>query len=233
MSDEEDDSNSLLSGSNPLTAQLGIEDPAQPDTDPATMKRGADAEVSQLALDATSDDEVDRVWAWAGWVLKILFTLGLAPTLWGKTVEESPNKAVRARRRLIDLFSLPNVAIASHYWNIGLAMNFLSTPIAYYLVDSLDASAAVVNQYSALTYLPWCLKVFMGLFSDSIPVMSQHRKPYFVWGWFMFVVSCCLLALFEEPTVGEINLLSFTMVFGYLISDVVSDALVVERSVYE
>jgi hypothetical protein len=46
------------------------------------------------------------------------------------------------------LFSMPNVAIASHYWNVGLAMNFLSTPISYYLVDTLDAEANVVNQYS-------------------------------------------------------------------------------------
>jgi hypothetical protein len=73
--------------------------------------------------------------------------------------------------------------------------------------------------------------VFKGLFSDSVPVMSQHRKPYFILGWLMFVVSCLLLAIFVEPNVAEINIFSFTMVFGYLVSDVVSDALVVERSV--
>ena len=53
----------------------------------------------------------------------------------------------------------------------GLALNFLSTPVSYYLVDSLDASAAVTNTYAALTYLPWCLKVFFGLFTDSVPIL--------------------------------------------------------------
>lgn len=156
MSDDEDAESSLLtptteSSSNPLNeTQLAVE-ASQSETDPGTMKRGAEAQVPQLALDATSDDQMDQIWSWVGWLLKINFTLGMAPSLWGKPVEESPNKTVRARRRLVDLFSLPNVAIASHYWNIGLAMSFLSTPISYYLVDSLDASAAIVNQYGALT----------------------------------------------------------------------------------
>jgi hypothetical protein len=133
----------------------------------------------------------------------------------------------------VDLFSMPNMAIAAHYWNVGLALNFLSTPVIYYLVDDLDASAAVINQYSALTYLPWCLKVFIGIFSDSVPIFNQHRKPYFVGGWVVFVGACGWLACYEAPSVTAVNYLSFLMVLGYLVADVVADALVVERSVFE
>ena len=112
-------------------------------------------------------------------------------------------------------------------------MSFLSTPVSYYLVDSLDASAAVTNTYAALTYLPWCLKVFFGLFTDSVPVAQQHRKPYFVLGWGLTVVSYLWLAAYGEPSEVQVNALSFLATLGYLATDVVADALVVERSVHE
>ena len=198
---------------------------------PENMARGQDAEVPRLAIEATSE-EADAVWTYFGLALKVLFTMGMAPSLW-KTEKESINKSVRARALLVDLFSMPNVAIAAHYWNVGVAMNFLSTPVVYYMVETLGAEAAVTNQYSALTYLPWCLKVFIGLFSDSVPIASQHRKPYFVLGWVMFVGACVWLACYEEPSIAACNYLSLLQVLGFLIADVVADALVVERSVYE
>lgn len=49
----------------------------------------------------------------------------------------------------------------------------------------------------------------------------------------MFVISCIWLACYDEPSVAAVNYLSFVQTFGYLISDVVSDALIVERSIYE
>jgi hypothetical protein len=41
------------------------------------------------------------------------------------------------------------------------------------------------------------------------------------------------LGSYDKPSISAVNWLSFTSVFGYLVSDVVADALVVERSVYE
>ena len=40
------------------------------------------------------------------------------------------------------LYSQPHWIVASHFANIGIALNFLSTPVSYYLVVSLDADAA-------------------------------------------------------------------------------------------
>ena len=111
----------------------------KPECDPSSMLRGSEAQVPKLALEAAdADDSVDFVWSAFAYLLKILFSFGAAPSLWMTTPEGSRDKHDRARRKMVDLFSLPNVAIASHYWNVGLAMNFLSTPIAYYLVDSLS-----------------------------------------------------------------------------------------------
>ena len=206
----------------------------KPECDPSSMLRGSEAHVPKLALEAAdADDSVDFVWSAFAYLLKILFSFGAAPSLWMTTPEGSRDKHDRARRKMVDLFSLPNVAIASHYWNVGLAMNFLSTPIAYYLVDSLNAEAAVINQYSALTYLPWCIKVFVGLVQDSIPFFGQHRKPYFIAGWVICCAACGWLAMYDEPSIAAVNYLSLLYTFGYLVSDVTADALIVERSVYE
>jgi hypothetical protein len=95
-------------------------------------------------------------------------------------------KEEETRRLIIDLFSMPNIAVAAHYWNIGVgnastlagcllllaakrilprsspALNFLATPLAYYLVDTLGASSAQYNTFTALSYLPWCIKVLYG-----------------------------------------------------------------------
>jgi hypothetical protein len=204
--------------------------------DPSHVLRGDAAAVHPLALEACDADSP----AWVAcftWTAKALMTLGLAPSLWHTASApkdaEHTSQSSRARDALVDLFSIPNLAIASHYWNVGLAMSFLSTPVSFYLVDTLDASAAVTNTYSAITYLPWCLKVFVGLVSDSVPIHRQHRKPYFVLGWGVTVGSCLWLACYPEPSVAQIQVLSFTMVMGYLVADTVADALVVERSVYE
>ncbi len=81
---------------------------------PEIRARGNDAFVPQLAIEATTEDE-DRAWRFFATLLKITFTMGFTPTLW-QTEKDEMNKSVRARKQLTDLFSMPNVAIACHYW---------------------------------------------------------------------------------------------------------------------
>ena len=65
------------------------------------------------------------------------------------------------------LYSQPHWIVFSHFVNIGIALNFLATPVPYYLVMTLDADSATTNTYSALSYLPWCMKIFMGVLSGE------------------------------------------------------------------
>ncbi|KAH8058320.1 BT1-like protein [Aureococcus anophagefferens] len=106
---------------------------------------------------------------------------------------------------LADLYAFPNWSLACHYFNVGVALNLLATPVSFYLVESLDASAAVTNTYAALTYLPWCLKVFFGLQSDLVPLWREG-----------------------EPGIASTLLLSFVMTMGCLMSDTVADAIILE-----
>jgi hypothetical protein len=148
--DRDDESTQLLGGTkNPLN--VGNDEGSTP-PDPLPRARGEEAEVSLLMLEASDDDDhVDKIWHYFSLALKIFFTVGLAPSLWHDQKFEDMSKSTRARYRMTDLFSMSNIAIASHYWNVGVAMGFLSTPIIYYLVDVKDAESALVNQYSALT----------------------------------------------------------------------------------
>jgi len=132
-----------------------------------------------------------------------------------------------------NLWELPNWGLLSHYFNCGIGLSMLSTPVTYYLVESLDASAAVTNTYSALTYLPWCLKVFMGLQSDLVPLMGVHRLSYFIIGWIVFILSNIWLAIMVKPGIIGTLLLSFVMTMGLLYADTVADAIVLECSRYE
>ncbi|KAJ8603829.1 hypothetical protein CTAYLR_000263 [Chrysophaeum taylorii] len=129
---------------------------------------------------------------------------------------------------LADLWAFPNWSLASHYVNIGIAVNFLSTPVTYYLVESLDASAAVVNTYTALTFLPWCFKLFFGLQSDLVPWLGMHRRSYYAAGWLTFLGCNVWLAVLARPGVVATLLLSFAMVMGALFSDTVADAVILE-----
>ena len=105
--------------------------------------------------------------------------------------------------------------------------------VSYYLVDELNADAAMVNTYSAITYLPWCLKIFFGVFSDCVPIMGWHRRPYFISGWVVFVLSNIWLWIDGSPGTTSIFLLSFVMSMGYLKADTVADAMIVEATANE
>lgn len=132
-----------------------------------------------------------------------------------------------------NLYWIGNMAIAMSYWNVGIALSFLSTPVSYYLVDNLEADSAMVNTYSAITYLPWCLKIFFGILSDVYPMFGWHRRPWFFLGWGIFMVSNLALTIMGTPGTSALLLLSFSQTMGLLLSDTVADAMIVEATEFE
>lgn len=88
----------------------------------------------------------------------------------------------------------------------------------------------MINTYSAITYLPWCLKIFFGVFSDCVPVFGWHRRPYFISGWVLFILGNIVLWILGSPGTTSILLLSFVMTMGYLQADTIADAMIVEAT---
>ena len=61
----------------------------------------------------------------------------------------------------------------------------------------------------------------------------MRRKPYFMTGWLVYIVSNLILAVTPMPSIALCILLVFTQTVGYMLADVMTDALIVERSRFE
>ncbi|CAN0165039.1 unnamed protein product, partial [Discosporangium mesarthrocarpum] len=131
------------------------------------------------------------------------------------------------------IYALESLAILTSYFSIGVALQLLSTPLAYYLIGTLGASSSTYMTYLVLTTLPWSFKVLYGFLSDSVPIYGLKRKPYFVIGWLIHIVCFTCLAIVGNPGVQLTISLAFIAACGYLLSDVMTDAMVVERTKLE
>ena len=136
-------------------------------------------------------------------------------------------------KRLTNMYRLESIVIYLSYFCVGFALTFITTPTTYYAVDTLNASAAYVNILSTVQSLPWSFKLFYGVLSDCVPINGKRRKPYFVIGWTIFVICNLLLTFLGTPNIQTLIALVFFSVCGYMLSDVMTDALVVERSKLE
>lgn len=65
--------------------------------------------------------------------------------------------------------------------------------------------------------------------SDCVPIRGLKRKPYMLIGWAVHIISNAILALMVTPGKDWVAMLSFLSACGYLLSDVMTDAIVVER----
>ncbi len=136
-------------------------------------------------------------------------------------------------RWMYEFTSLPNLAIPMSYFCIGVALQLLRTPLIVYFIEDLNATPAEVNVLFTVMAVPWCFKVIYGFLSDCMPISGLRRKPYFMTGWVVFIVSNLILMINPIPSIPVCILLVFTQTAGYMLADVMTDALIVERSRYE
>lgn len=130
-------------------------------------------------------------------------------------------------------FHISNAAFMMSYFNVGIAMNFLSTPVSFYLITILGVSATQYSAYAALIGIPWSLKFIFGMVSDGIPILKYRRKSWFAIGWLCFVSINLILAFTGAPKAATVISLMFFMTCFYLLADVCTDTIAVERSRFE
>lgn len=89
-----------------------------------------------------------------------------------------------------------------------------------------------ITAFSSWTSLPWTLKIFYGAASDRFPLGGLRRKPYLVLSSFLSTLSWIGLAVLPP---AEALLYGFTFInnLGFAATDVVTDALIVERATSE
>mmetsp|Transcript_19668 Transcript_19668/g.29111 ORF Transcript_19668/g.29111 Transcript_19668/m.29111 type:complete len:697 (-) Transcript_19668:58-2148(-) len=147
--------------------------------------------------------------------------------------EEEMQKHTSIPKWMYEFASLPNIAIPLSYFCIGIALQLLRTPLIVYFIEDQNASAAEVNVLFTVMAVPWCFKVIYGFLSDCVPISGMRRKPYFMTGWLVYIVSNFILVVTPQPSIPMCILLVFTQTAGYMLADVMTDALIVERSRFE
>ena len=98
------------------------------------------------------------------------------------------------------------------------------------MVDVLNATPGQQTVINGLMSLPWALKMFCGLLTDSFPIMGYRRKSYFLIGWGLYVGCNILLAILRTPSISQLAALIFLQTWAFVQADVCTDASIVERS---
>lgn len=90
-------------------------------------------------------------------------------------------------------------------------------------------SISEIATFSFVSGLPWILKLFYGALSDGVLIGGLRRKPYVILASLLSLGAWLGLALFPHRSVF---LYLFTLLgnFGFALTDVVTDALIVEHS---
>ena len=130
-------------------------------------------------------------------------------------------------------FLMGNACIMVSYFNVGIVWYFLATPVSYYLITTLSVSSTQFAAYNGLISIPWSLKFVFGMISDGVPILRYRRKSWFIIGWLGFVAVNLWLAFTGPPGIDMTIGMMFFMSILYLMSDVCTDCLVVDRARYE
>lgn len=90
-------------------------------------------------------------------------------------------------------------------------------------------SIADITIFSSAIALPWTLKILYGAITDAVPIFRLRRKPYIIFASLLSIVSWLLIAFYHE---SKTYLYVFCLLgnFGFAMTDVVIDAVIVENS---
>lgn len=126
-----------------------------------------------------------------------------------------------------------NIGLCLVYALVGFVPSFLSTPLAVYLVRSLNAHPVIQNQVMVCTSLPWAFKFFLGFTSDAMPLCGERRRPYILFGVLLWGSSLVCLGLLDTPSAPTLGIGLCISTMGMVMCDTISDAMIVERSTKE
>jgi len=102
-------------------------------------------------------------------------------------------------------------------------------PVSYYLKDALGLGPAQSAMFVAWMTLPLTIKPLFGLLTDFLPWAGKRRRPHLIAVSLLTSLAWLLLAGLKSPDyLAALGLLILVNV-GFVASDVVCDAVMVER----
>jgi hypothetical protein len=126
------------------------------------------------------------------------------------------------------MYKLHNFGLYAHYAALGLvyAIAGLCYNFCYYVYDGSDNVCANAQ---SLIFVPWGLKIFFAIFTDSYRPFGTRRKVYIIVSWVLVLLLCLALAFSaNQLSVGAWMGVSILMQALLMIADVPADGYSVE-----
>lgn len=120
-------------------------------------------------------------------------------------------------------------AVAYFVQMIGQRGGLIGQPLLVYL-KSQGLSPVRFSQFEFLIGLPWIIKPVYGLLSDFVPLLGYHRRSYLLLMNAVAALGFCCITGLETP--AAIGIALFISSIGVAFTDVVVDAIMVERGQY-
>ncbi|EQC28683.1 hypothetical protein SDRG_13558 [Saprolegnia diclina VS20] len=110
----------------------------------------------------------------------------------------------------VPLTSTEAWAVLSQYAGVGIFLGVFPAMAYPVFQNYLRMQGYQVQSYQALMRLSWCVKIFLGLLSDCIPVRGYRRRPYIMLGWLIASISCLIMVFlpFPDPYYGKASLVN-------------------------
>jgi MFS family permease len=129
-------------------------------------------------------------------------------------------------QKLFGDFKLRYVPILITYFCYG-ASAITSVALVFFEKDALRLTPAEVAEIGFWLGLPWGMKMVAGVASDVYPIFGSRRGAYLLLGALYSLIGYAALATIVE-TKGAFLLAALVVTVGFMIQDVVADALSVE-----
>ena len=129
-------------------------------------------------------------------------------------------------RRLLGGFRLAYLPVLLTYFCYG-ASAITSVALVFFEKDALALTPAEVAGIAFWVGLPWSMKMVAGVASDMYPIFGSRRAAYLLLGALCSVAGYGALATLVE-TKGAFLLAMLLVAVGFMVQDVVADALSVE-----
>jgi hypothetical protein len=128
--------------------------------------------------------------------------------------------------RLIGQVRLAYLPVLVTYFCYG-ASGITGIAVLYFQKDTLRITPAEAAGIAFWLGLPWSMKMVVGAASDCYPILGGRRTPYLILGALCSVAGYGLLATVVGTRGGFLAAMVLVAV-GYMVQDVVADALSVE-----
>jgi hypothetical protein len=129
-------------------------------------------------------------------------------------------------RRAVGEFRLAYLPVLVTYYCYG-ASAITGVALVFFQKDALALTPAEVAAIAFWLGLPWSMKMVAGVACDVYPILGSRRAAYLVLGVLCAIVGYAALATSVSTRRGYV-VAALLIAIGYMIQDVVADALSVE-----